>query len=84
MSDLKELSLEDLKVGMYVESSQLMNIRGTYIFIKTDKDSHLLKGEIILITKELNDYTDTLVGRSGVGVFYLPKGRTLGEFRVYE
>lgn len=33
MSDLKELSLEDLKVGMYVESSQLMNIRGTYIFI---------------------------------------------------
>lgn len=84
MSDLKELSLEDLKVGMYVESSQLMNIRGTYIFIDVCESSTVLKGTIIYITNTLDDYTESLRVKPNIRAFYLPKGKSLGEFRIYE
>lgn len=78
MSDLKKLKLEDLKVGMYVEFEQLLEIRGVYIFIKTGVN-HLLNGEIVLITRSLNSETDELGSKPDIGVFYIPEGQSLGS-----
>lgn len=84
MSDLKELKLEDLEVGMYVEASQLVDVRGVYILLDIGTESHALNGRIVLIAENLSKEVSDLAGQPNIGVFYQPEYRTLGGLSIYE
>ena len=79
MSEAKKLKLEDLKIGMYVTSEQLSDIRGVYIFLDA-YDKSTLEGEILYIANKPDSVSEQIrKERGGLCTFYQSKNITIGR-----
>ena len=70
MSEVKKLKLEDLKIGMYVTSTQLEDIYGVYIYLDA-YSRNTLEGKILYICQKPDEEVDRIEEEyGGLCVFY--------------
>jgi hypothetical protein len=82
METMNKLSLQDLKIGMSVTSSQLSDIYNIHIILTNSSlvdDGKQIKGNIVWFGKELDDTTDKYNEMDAVASIYNTDDTSDGE-----